>query len=307
MFLSNQTREDLKITGKHNSANLLLNLCSQVYINLFLSVNSFVEITQFLISVPGVQYVLPEKLCQDPVEAFFFWKQRAAGGWSDNPTVHQFCLNTVSLRVQGSAALEPVRGNCGKRQCSTSSRDMFGKQNDLGILSIEFSSYCKCTLLWHGIFIIHIQSMTLLWNFIFFIYVYVTSSPTLWKARNVFSLFTNFERQTSVDTHEKKHFSSLFTTRISNRFCLESSSVIICRNFLTCSLAALLRSSFSLKSGSVIKEQRAARTAMLEGYFMLTWPWHAFAVKCGPFPIPPPPLLSMVWPNFKYVWPFWKH
>ena len=71
MLLSNQTREGLKITGKHNSANLLLNLCSQVYINLFPSVNSFVEITQFLLSVPGVQYVLPEKLCQDPVEAFF--------------------------------------------------------------------------------------------------------------------------------------------------------------------------------------------------------------------------------------------
>ena len=126
MLLSNQTREGLKITGKHNSANLLLNLCSQVYINLFSSVNSFVEMTQFLLSVPGVQYVLSEKLCQDPVEAFF-GKQRAAGGWSDNPTVHQFCLNTVSLGVQGSAALEPVRGNCGKRQCSTSSSDMFRK------------------------------------------------------------------------------------------------------------------------------------------------------------------------------------
>ena len=82
--------------------------------------------TQFLLSVPGVQYVLLEKLCQDPIEAFF-GKQRAAGGRSDNPTVHQFCLNTVSLRVQGSAALEPVRGNCEKRQCSTSSSDMFGK------------------------------------------------------------------------------------------------------------------------------------------------------------------------------------
>ena len=126
MLLSNQTREGLKITGKHNSANLLLNLCSQVYINLFPSVNSFVEMTQFLLSVPGVQYVLSEKLCQDPIEAVF-GKQREAGGRSDNRTVHQFCLNTVSLRVQGSATLEPVRGNCGKRQCSTSSSDMFGK------------------------------------------------------------------------------------------------------------------------------------------------------------------------------------
>ena len=61
--------------------------------------------------------------CQDPVEAFF-GKQRAAGGQSDNPTVRQFCLNTVSLRVQSSVALEPVCGNCGKRQCSTNGTDV---------------------------------------------------------------------------------------------------------------------------------------------------------------------------------------
>lgn len=49
----------------------------------------------------------------------FFGKQRAAGGRNDNPTVQQFCHNTVSLRVQGSAALEPVHGNCRKRSIST--------------------------------------------------------------------------------------------------------------------------------------------------------------------------------------------
>lgn len=76
--------------------------------------------TQYLLAVPGVQYVLSEKLCQDPVEAFF-GKQRAAGSRSDNPTVQRFCENTVSLRVQGSAVLEPVRGNVGKRQRSTAS------------------------------------------------------------------------------------------------------------------------------------------------------------------------------------------
>ena len=48
----------------------------------------------------------------------FFSKQRAAGGRSDNLMLlnHQFCFNTVSLRVQGSAALEPVRGNCRPRK-----------------------------------------------------------------------------------------------------------------------------------------------------------------------------------------------
>lgn len=75
-----------------------------------------------LLSVPEVQFILSERLCQDPIESFF-GKQRAAGGRSDNPTVRQFCLNTVSLRVQGSAALEPVRGNCGKRPTSSSVDD----------------------------------------------------------------------------------------------------------------------------------------------------------------------------------------
>ena len=76
--------------------------------------NAFTEMTEVLLSIPGVEYVLSEKLCQDPLEASF-GKQRAAGGRNENPTVKQFCDNTVSLRVQSSAALEPVRGNCRKR------------------------------------------------------------------------------------------------------------------------------------------------------------------------------------------------
>ena len=86
------------------------------------AVNAFVELATCLFSVTGVEYILSEKLCQDPLESFF-GKQRAAGGRSDNPSVKQFCLNTVSLRVQRSAALEPIRGNCGKRQVSDENCD----------------------------------------------------------------------------------------------------------------------------------------------------------------------------------------
>ncbi len=85
-------------------------------------VKSFVEMAPCLLTLPGVEYILSEKLCQDPLESFF-GKQRAAGGRSDNPTVQQFCKNTVSLRVQGSAALEQLRGNCGARSTSSSSTD----------------------------------------------------------------------------------------------------------------------------------------------------------------------------------------
>ena len=54
-----------------------------------------------------------EKFCQDLVESFF-GKQRARGGRNENPTAKQFMENTVSLRVQGSSALEPTCGNCCK-------------------------------------------------------------------------------------------------------------------------------------------------------------------------------------------------
>ncbi len=55
---------------------------------------SQVEMVPCLLTVPGVEYILSEKLCQDPLESLF-GKQRAAGGRSDNPTVQQFCKNIV--------------------------------------------------------------------------------------------------------------------------------------------------------------------------------------------------------------------
>ena len=61
-----------------------------------------------------MKFLLSERFCQDPLEAFF-GQQRSKGGRNDNPTVKQFCDNTVSLRVQGSVALNPLRGNCRKR------------------------------------------------------------------------------------------------------------------------------------------------------------------------------------------------
>ena len=75
--------------------------------------------TQALLVLPGVNYLLSEKLCLDPVESFF-GKQRAHRGRSDNPTVKQFCDNTALLRVQGSAALEPICGDCRKRKVNLS-------------------------------------------------------------------------------------------------------------------------------------------------------------------------------------------
>ena len=66
---------------------------------------------KYLLTQPGIKFILSERFSQDPVE-LFFWKQRAQGGRNDNPTVHQFLKNTVSLRIQSTVATDPTRGNC---------------------------------------------------------------------------------------------------------------------------------------------------------------------------------------------------
>ena len=71
---------------------------------------SFVELTRYLLCIEGVSFVLSEKLCQDALESFF-GKQRMRGGYNENSNVKSFLYGTSSLRVQGSLALDPVRGN----------------------------------------------------------------------------------------------------------------------------------------------------------------------------------------------------
>lgn len=70
---------------------------------------------KYLLDLPGMKFILSERFCQDPLESFF-GQQRSVGGHNDNPTVQAFCKNTVSLRVQGTAALKPLHGNCRKRK-----------------------------------------------------------------------------------------------------------------------------------------------------------------------------------------------
>ena len=77
-------------------------------------VNSFVELGKKLLNTPGVKAVFSERFNQDPLESFF-GKQRQRGGYRDNPTVKDFIYGTQSLRIQGSLARDPKRGNCRKR------------------------------------------------------------------------------------------------------------------------------------------------------------------------------------------------
>lgn len=83
MVLSRQTREGLQITGMLNkflsSAHLHACVCHDQFF--FITVQSFVELCECLLGLPGVSYVLSEKFCQDPVESFLgeaegFWGKK---------------------------------------------------------------------------------------------------------------------------------------------------------------------------------------------------------------------------------------
>ena len=79
------------------------------------TVNSFVELGKKLLSTRGVKALFSERFNQDALESFFS-KQRQHGGRRDNPTVQDFIHGTQSLRVQGSLAKDPIRGNSRKAE-----------------------------------------------------------------------------------------------------------------------------------------------------------------------------------------------
>ena len=76
--------------------------------------NSFLDVSKYLLSYPGVKAVFSERFNQDLLESFF-GKQRSHGGHCDNPTVKDFLYNTTSLWLQGALAKGPVGGNCRRR------------------------------------------------------------------------------------------------------------------------------------------------------------------------------------------------
>ena len=90
MTLSKETIEGLTITGK---------FC------------------QYLTDVPDTtgQYFLSERISQDPLENYF-GRVRARGGRCENPTAKDCLQSAQSLRVQGSFAMQPVRGNSSRKK-----------------------------------------------------------------------------------------------------------------------------------------------------------------------------------------------
>ena len=68
-----------------------------------------------MLSKPGVEAIFSERFNQDPLESFF-GKQRAQGGYNDNPPMGTFLYGTTSLRLQGSIAKDPVNGNSSRKR-----------------------------------------------------------------------------------------------------------------------------------------------------------------------------------------------
>ena len=75
-----------------------------------LSVNSFVELTQYLFTLPDVSIFLSNRLCQDPLEKFF-GQQRKRGRANKNPNAVEFFRNTQALRVINTTCAN-IKGNC---------------------------------------------------------------------------------------------------------------------------------------------------------------------------------------------------
>jgi len=76
----------------------------QTYEGYRITIKSVTEATQFLLQ-EGMEFVLTERFCQDPVEEYF-GKQRKIGRRSDNPDIHRFGYNNNTIRIQRSVSCQ---------------------------------------------------------------------------------------------------------------------------------------------------------------------------------------------------------
>jgi hypothetical protein len=85
-------------------------LSDATILGLKITAKSFVELTRFLFTMPGVKNFLSQRICQDALEKFFGC-QRQRGATHDNPNALEFLRNTQALRVVNTASYA-VKGNC---------------------------------------------------------------------------------------------------------------------------------------------------------------------------------------------------
>ncbi len=110
LLLSSETRLGLRMTCKY--IHLIYVMPFIIGFPYAYNVgNSFIELVQYLFTVPGVKSFLSQRICQDPLENFFGC-QCQRGGVHDNPNVQEFTKNTQALRVINSFCRDPSCGNC---------------------------------------------------------------------------------------------------------------------------------------------------------------------------------------------------
>ena len=63
-----------------------------------ISAYSFIELVQYLFTVPGVKSFLSEKISQDPLEKYF-GQHRQRGRTNENPSSTQFLKNQQALEL----------------------------------------------------------------------------------------------------------------------------------------------------------------------------------------------------------------
>lgn len=75
-----------------------------------IAVYSFIDMLEYIFTIPDVSVFLSNRICQDPLENFF-GQQRQRGRVNENPNVVEFLKNTQALRIINSTCAT-VRGNC---------------------------------------------------------------------------------------------------------------------------------------------------------------------------------------------------
>jgi len=76
----------------------------QTYEGMQITTHSVIEATKFLLQ-EGMEYVLTERFCQDPIEEYF-GSQRKIGRRNDNPDIRMFGYNDNTIRIQRSVSCQ---------------------------------------------------------------------------------------------------------------------------------------------------------------------------------------------------------
>lgn len=90
--------------GSSKNARSRMFLSWQTYEGFQITVYSAIEATKFLLH-EGMEFVLTERFCQDPVEEYF-GNQRKLGRRSDNPDIRTFGYNNNTIRIQRTVSCQ---------------------------------------------------------------------------------------------------------------------------------------------------------------------------------------------------------